>query len=476
MSIIVGRKAEQDELQKSLYSKKPEFIVIYGRRRVGKTFLIKEYFNEQFAFYATGMPNEKTKDQLKSFHESLLDYGDLDKTIPKDWFEAFRRLKNLLKSPHVRHDPASGRIVVFLDEVPWMDTPRSDFRSALDHFWNSFGSSQKDLLLIVCGSATSWIIKHILGNRGGFYNRITNQIYLAPFSLSECEEYYKSNGLQPDKRQVIESYMVFGGIPYYMNFMDRRLSIPQNIDNLLFKENGKLFYEYDNLFRSLYRNPENHKHLIEIMSKAQHGVLRTDLVKRSKLSNGEGLTIALSELEQCGFIRKYKNFTKNKQGFFYQIIDPFVLFAIHFLQKERMDSWINFLNTPEYFAWRGNAFELVCLNHISQLKSALGISGVESTAYSWRSKKTSPGAQIDLLIDRKDGIINLCEMKYTDSPFTIDKNYENNLIHKQTAFLEETQQKKAIHITLVSPEGLKRNEHSDIVVNVITKEDLFRAF
>lgn len=473
MANIIGRKEEQDELQKSLFSGKPEFLVVYGRRRVGKTFLIKEYFNQQFSFYATGMLDKKTRDQLKAFHESLLEYGDLNEKAPKDWFEAFRRLKKLLLEEKVNRDPVSGRRVVFLDEVPWMDTPRSDFRSALDYFWNSWGSSQSDLMLILCGSATSWIIKHILANHGGFYNRITNQIYLAPFSLYECEEYYRSNGLSLNRRQILDSYMVFGGIPYYMNYLDRRLSVPQNVDKLIFSENGKLRYEYDHLFQSLYRNSENHRKLIEVMAGRREGMQRTELAELSGVSDGEGLTKAIAELEQCGFIRKYRNYTKEKQGCFYQVTDPFVIFAINFQKNEKVGSWINHYNTPGYYAWCGNAFEIVCLNHVPQIKAALGISGVESMQYSWRSSKSKPGVQIDLLIDRRDGIINLCEMKYTEKEYAINAAYEKDLIHKQAVFREEVNTEKAVHITLISAEGLKHNTHSDVVVHVITKEELF---
>lgn len=470
---IIGRIKEQDVLNSALHSGKAEFYVVYGRRRVGKTYLIKEYFNQKFSFYATGIANEKTRFQLRAFNLALKQYGCKEQTIPKDWFEAFERLKTILDDPMVYRDPISKKRVVFLDELPWMDTARSDFKSALEFFWNSYGSSQGDLLLIVCGSATSWIISNILLAKGGFYNRITGQIHLYPFSLNECEELLRFNGHSMTRKQVVECYMVFGGIPYYLNCLDKRRSLAQNIDEVCFTEQGQLHYEYENLFRSLFKNCEKHVAIIKTMAKVKAGILRTELAKVKEIGDGETLTKALLELEQCGFIRKYKNYTKDKSGFYYQIIDPFISFALNFLQEPRFSSWLTFINTPAYYNWCGNAFETICLNHLDSIKRALGISGVETMSYSWRSKEQRPGAQIDLLIDRKDEVINICEMKFTNEPFEIDSKYEKNLQNKIYAFRNETLSKKALHLTLISASGLKNNEYTNVVQNVLTTDDLF---
>ena len=470
---IVGRKVEQDKLEQCILSGRPEFVVVYGRRRVGKTFLIKEYFNNAFSFYSTGLLDGKTRSQLKAFNEALGEYGDAEKNIPKDWFEAFRRLRIILEKEDVKRDAVSGRRVVFLDEVPWMDTARSDFRVALDYFWNSWGSSQKDFMLIVCGSATSWIINNILFDTGGFYNRVTRQIHLAPFNLSECEEFFRNNSLSFTRKQIIDSYMVFGGIPYYLNLMDKRLSLVQNIDNLVINSQGQLHYEYDHLFCSLFKNAGNHMKIISALAEKRKGMERTELVKESGVSDGEGLTKALRELEQCGFIRKYKRYSCEKNGAFFQLIDPFVMFSVAFLKDISIDSWQKFYKSASYYSWRGNAFEVVCLHHIPQIKNKLGISGISSSEYAWKSKKNKGGAQIDLLIDRKDDIINLCEAKYTDNEFVIDADYQEELINKAEVFREETASDKAIHITLVTVKGLKRNEYSDVVQNIITGDDLF---
>ena len=470
---IIGRVKEQDSIKQSLMSGRPEFLVVFGRRRVGKTYLIREYFNKQYSFYATGLPKEKMHGQLRAFHDSLLQYGSEDKTIPKDWFEAFRRLRELLESERVRRDPVSERRVVFLDEVPWMDTARSDFQSALDYFWNSWGSGQQDFMLIICGSATSWIIRNILNDTGGFHNRVTRRIHLAPFSLAECEKMLVGNGISMTRSQMLECYMVFGGIPFYLNLLDRRLSLTQNIEKLIIREEGELHYEYINLFQSLFKKAQSHIKVIETLGERKSGMLRADLAQLSGVPDGEGLTKVLTELEQCGFIRKFRNYTKKVNGCFFQLIDPFVLFSLEYIKNRKVDSWVSFYSTPGYYSWRGNAFEILCVNHIPQIKMALGIPAVESTEFSWRSKDSTPGAQIDLVIDRKDGIINLCEMKYTDKPYVIDEEIEKQLLGKREVFRKETSPEKAVHIVLVAASGLQRNEHAYVVQNVIPGDALF---
>lgn len=470
---MIGRVAEQDLLKQCCESPRPEFLVVYGRRRVGKTYLIKEYFNNSFSFYATGLAEQKTRQQLRAFSDSLRLYGHKQKSIPTDWYEAFFCLREILTSDQVQRDAASGKRVVFLDEVPWMDTARSDFRSALDYFWNSWASSQKDLLLIVCGSATSWIIDHLVSDRGSFYNRITRQIHLQPFTLSECRDLLDANGMVMTQQQMLESYMVFGGIPYYLNCLDRRLSLAQNIDALCFQQNGQLYWEYDRLYHSLFKNAEKHLAIIETISASKGGLTRKELVTDPRIGDGEPLTKALRELEQCGFIRKYKNYMKEKQGFYYQLIDPFTLFCLRFRQNSKVSTWLGFINTPAYYAWCGNAFEMVCLLHIHEIKKALGISGVETTECGWRSTTAKPAAQIDLLIDRADGIINVCEMKYTLDAFDIDAAYEGQLRNKLNAFIGETEPRKAVHLTMVCASGLKPGKHTGIVQNVLSGFQLF---
>ena len=471
---MIGRKEEQEVLRDCLASPRPEFLAMYGRRRVGKTYLIREFFNDCFSFYATGVPNLNTRKQLRIFNESLLKYGSTDKTIPGDWLEAFSRLEKLLSSPDVQRDYQSGKRVVFLDELPWLDTARSDFKSALDYFWNSWGSAQKDLVFIVCGSATSWMIRHVVMNTGGLYNRITRQIHLLPFSLGECEQLLQSNGMPFTRRQIMECYMVFGGVPYYLNYLKPQLSLAQNVDALLFQENSPLRHEYTQLFASLFRNAGHHMEITEALSRKSSGLTRTELSQQKNIPDGKELTRCLEELEQCGFIRKYSDFTRAKNSCIYQLTDPFTLFQLTWVQNRKLASWVDFINTPAYYSWCGIAFERVCMLHSRQMKLALGISGISSRDYAWRSKKSSPGAQIDLLIDRKDDVINLCEMKYTQDEYVIDAAYEKELLSKMETFRKESGTQKAILLTMVAINGVKQNAHRGIVMNEIVGNDLFR--
>ncbi len=470
---MIGRENEQKVLMDCLMSNRAEFLVVYGRRRVGKTYLIKEYFHNQFSFYTTGLTETKMQGQLRAFNNALIEEG-ADNSKIKDWFSAFSKLKSFLQGANVKRDPVSGKRVIFLDELPWLDTAKSDFKSALEYFWNSWASTQNDILLIVCGSATSWIINNLLDNKGGFYNRVTRRMHLKPFTLRECELLYQANGVVLTRRQVIESYMVFGGIPFYVNCFDKRLSLAQNINELLFNENGNLFYEHEVLMKSLFKNHEKHAEILNVLSKSKGGTTRVELAKNPIIGDGEPLTKALNELEQCGFIRKYQNFKKIKQGYYFQLIDPFMMFAFRFLKNRKHNNWMAYVNSPSYFAWLGNSFELVVLIHVDQVKKVLGISGVECNEYAWHSTNSNPGAQIDLIIDRKDGIINLCEIKYTTEPFRIDAQYADILQNKVSSFINETKPKSAVHLTFISMEGLKNNEYINLVQNEIDGEELFR--
>ncbi len=469
---IIGRKCEKDCLMQCLKSKRPEFVVVYGRRRVGKTYLIKEFFNQQFSFYATGLTHERMKGQLRGFNASLNEFGYEDPSAPADWFEAFARLKKFLENDKVYREPINNKRVVFLDELPWMDTAKSDFKSALDYFWNSWASSQEDLVLITCGSATSWIITNLLTNRRGFHNRVTRRIHLMPFTLAECEELYELNDIVMTRKQMIESYMFFGGVPYYLNLMDSRLSLTQNVNEMCFKEQGALHDEYYSLFHSLFDKPEKHLAILGALANKKDGMTRAELTRIKEIGGGSVLTKDLRELTECGFIRKFSTVSEGENEEFYQIIDPFTLFSIKFLEDRKFDSWNEYINSPGYNSWRGNSFEIVCLNLIDQIKASLGISGIETKEFAWRSKAEN-GAQVDLVISRKDGVINLCEMKYTNEDYSIDADEYKKIQNRLAQFQKESGTKDAIHVTIVCGTGFKQNKYSGIIQNTILGDDLF---
>lgn len=470
--MIIGRKEEQQILHSAVQSENSEFVAVYGRRRVGKTYLIRETFGYKFTFQHTGLAKGNTKEQLFSFAISLRDAGYDDCPIPKSWLEAFSLLSTYLKNS------TDEKKIVFLDELPWMDTPRSNFISAFEHFWNGWASARKDIVLIICGSATSWIINKVINDHGGLHNRVTKQIALQPFTLKECEMFAQSKGLEMSRYQLAECYMVFGGIPYYWSLLEKGLSLAQNIDKIIFAKNGKLSNEFNQLYASLFKSPEQYIDIVTALGKKKAGMTREEIIVAiDKYSNG-ALSKVLDELEYCGFIRKYNGFDKKSKQAIYQLIDNYTLFYFKFIQQNENNDehfWSASIDSAMHRAWSGLAFERLCMAHTQQIKAALGIAGVLSNVYSWRKEadETSDGAQIDLLIDRKDQVINLCEMKYSLSEYAIDAEYEQKLRNKKSAFIDATNTRKAVHLTMVTTFGIKANAHSGIVQNEITLEDLF---
>jgi len=467
---IIGRAAETRELERYYDSGQPELLIIYGRRRVGKTYLIREYFENKFDFYYTGSVNVANKVNLANFDKALKEYGGETGAASKSWADAFDKLKKLLQKQD------GSRKVVFIDEMPWLDARGSDFLSAFDYFWNSWASANPEILFIGCGSATSWITKKLFKNRGGLHNRVTGRIYLAPFSLGECEEFFKSRNIEITRYQMAECYMIFGGIPYYLNLFAKGLSFSQNVDKLCFAEKAPLRNEFEELYMSLFNDPRRHISIVEALAEKKSGLSRNEIFEAAGLQPNGHLTEALNELEQCGFIEKFTDFTKGKYGSYYFLKDQFTLFFLRYMKDNHSKDeyfWTNYLDDGGHRAWSGYAFEQVCRAHIKQIKARLGITGVSTNATSWRSKGTDPGAQIDLLISRKDGVINLCEMKYSKHPYEIKKTDAALLEWKKAAFSMETGTKSAIHITMVTSFGLEKKGYSSIAQSEVTLDDLF---
>jgi uncharacterized protein len=468
MSEIIGRDYEIDCLKEYTASPSSEFIAVYGRRRVGKTFLIRETFKNDFDFYITGMPKSTTKKQLQNFTTVLKKYNPKKKIdIPENWYEAFQLLIEYLEKLKTKQK------IIFLDELPWFDTHKSDFLSAFEHFWNHWASARKDIKLIVCGSAASWIISKIIKNRGALHNRVTQKIKLFPLTLQETELFLKIKNIHWSKYQIIEVYMAMGGIPFYLNGLRRGKSPTQNIDDLFFRDGGLLKDEFENLYASLFKNPENYIEVVKAISKKTKGLLREEILKITKLPNGGGITKILKELEECGFIRKYIPFDKMERDALYQLTDFYTLFYFNFIFNKDVSKenyWAITSKTPQYRAWSGYAFEQVCSMHLPQIKKELGISGIMSNTASWRSKD----AQIDLLIDRNDQVINICEMMFSINAFTIDKKYAENLRNKIGNLIAQTRTKKAIFLTLITTYGITDNAYAtQLVDNNITIEALF---
>ena len=472
-AMLIGRTEEQDELHAAYNSEYSEFVAVFGRRRVGKTFLIRETFDYKFTFSHTGLAKKNTKAQLQNFQSSLRSQGMPKAPFPENWLEAFDMLATLLSQSDDK------RKVVFIDEMPWMDAPRSSFLTALEHFWNGWASARKDILLIICGSATSWIINKIINNHGGLHNRLTYRIQLLPFTLNECEQYAQSLGLEMNRRQIMECYMIMGGIPYYWSKLKRGKSLPQNIDRLFFARNGELRNEFSQLYASLFNHSEAYIEVINLLGKKKIGMTRNELAESWKKGSNGKLTTILKDLESCGFIRKYHSIGMKSKNAIFQLIDNYTLFYFKFIEDNLVNDehyWTKSHDTPMFFAWAGLAFERVCLLHTKQIKEKLGIGGIISSEYAWRSLATSehPGTQIDLLIDRNDDVINLCEMKYSKAAFSIDSDYDETLQRRCDIFKSETKTSKAVHLTLITSIGLVRNAYSYDIQNTITADDLFK--
>ena len=468
---IVGRAKEQSALKQYYESKAPEFLVVYGRKRVGKTFLVREYFSGKFDFYVTGLANGKKEAQLQSWGNAIKScFGDSEAHF-SNWLDAFAQLQAKLEKKS-----KSKRKVIFIDEIPWLDTQKSGFLMALEHFWNGWATGRADIFLIICGSATSWFVNNLLKNRGGLYNRVTRRMRLLPFNISETEAYLKEKEINLGRYRICEAYMIFGGVPYYYSLLGRGLSLPQNVDALCFAEDGALRGEFDELYAALYKNSEKYVKIVTALSSKTKGLTRDEIIDATGLTSGGGMTQLLDELELCGFIRSYPNYLMDENLCMYQLIDPFSLFHLRFIKGKKPKNprfWTGNLESPSLSAWKGYAFEQLCLYHSEQIKQALGLAAISTEISSWRSRKSQPGVQIDLIIDRKDGIINLCEIKYSKSEYSISSKEETQLRNKIAVFETETKTRKAVHLTMVTTFGVVKDSHAGHVQSEVVLDDLF---
>ena len=476
---IIGRTYEQHILQNISEEKEARLIAVYGRRRVGKTYLIKYFFDEKFDFYFTGSFETPMKTQLTLFRDALFQYSNERRPMPKDWFEAFSQLKDYLQRTNEK------RIVVFLDELPWMDTPKSNFLAAFSYFWNTWGSTRDGLKLVVCGSATSWMLDNVVGDKGGLYGRSSRSIYIAPFTLYEVEWFLKQRkGIVWNRYQILEAYMILGGIPYYLDMLEKGLPFSQNIDNLFFHDKAPLRTEYDFLFRSLFKSSTIYRQVVEAVATKNKGLTLKEIKAVLKAGDGGALTEVLDNLCKCDFVRKYTPFGKKEKGSIYQLTDLYSYYYLKFIgNRTGLDEhyWSNIKDGARN-AWAGYAFEQVCLHHISQIRGALSIKGVLTNICSWSSPKQTdkdgtewPGVQIDLLLCRGDHIVDVCEMKYCQSEFVLTEKSEQHLRERNATFAHFTRAKEALHTVLVTTYGLKQNQYSGSIDAVVTMDDLFTS-
>ena len=473
---IIGRKKEIEDLTRITASSKSEFLAVYGRRRVGKTFLIREFFDYQFDFQMSGLANADTSQQLFNFHtalsrQSALYFGHQ----PENWLVAFQRLID-----HLEALETGKKKIIFFDELPWLDTKSSDFVMGLEHFWNSWASNRRDVLLITCGSAASWMINVLINHTGGLHNRVTNRLKIEPFCLQEVEVFLQKKNCVFERYQTLQLYMALGGIPFYLDAIKPDLSAAQNIQRLFFEKNSFLKNEFFNLYRSLFKKHAIYEQIVEVLSSKPYGLQRNELIKLSSLSSGGTLTKVLADLEESGFITSYAPFDDKNKNTIYRLSDYYTAFFFRFIKDspyKGKDAWLNLIDNPLYWAWQGFSFEQICIDHIAQVKKGLGIQSVLSKEVTWKGRTETKAAQIDLLIDRRDQVINICECKFSLDTFTIDKAYADKLRQKISVFKDVTRTRKAVFLTMLTTYGVEKNKYANLLVqNEVTMNDLFAIY
>lgn len=475
-ALVVGRKVQKEIFKEALKSSKSEFVVVYGRRRVGKTFLVKNVLGKYINFEMTGIQDGDLNDQLQNFADKLSDFSKVDVAKPKKWMQAFSMLRKYLSNKK-----GNKKKVIFLDELPWIDTHKSKFLGMLGHFWNDW-AVHNNVLLVVCGSAASWMIKNILDNKGGLHNRATQYIPLQPFTLFETEQFLKAKKIKANRYQIVQLYMALGGIPYYLELLKANQSIPQNIDRLCFETTGFLRNEFDRLYKSLFEKADNHIAVVKALASKWKGLSRKEIVNLTGLSNSGSLTRILEELEKSAFIQSYFPFGKKKKGTLYRLTDNFSLFYLKLISKRGLQNqknvFLKIFTDQSFKVWCGYAFENTCFIHYRQIAKALGIDAIfhEFSSFQFLGDDTYNGIQIDLLVDRADGVINLCEVKFSNSDYRLTPNYKKQLRERATIFAAVTPSRKSIFTTLITTYGLSNtHENVEVIQNVITLNELFQS-
>lgn len=472
MATLIGREKETALLKEYISSGRAEFIGLYGRRRVGKTFLINQALHDQLAFSVSGLLYGKKSEQVSAFQIALREYG-YDKPLTKNWLELFHALQDLLKSKMKKRKPC----IIFIDELPCFDRKGGSFVRALGQFWNTWASLHDEVKLIVCGSATSWMVRNLINNRGGLHNRLTHTMHLAPFTLKETEEYLNANGFRWSRLMTAQSYMMLGGVPYYLSLLRNDQSLTQNIDRLCFSKDGELVSEYESLYKSLFDNTTPYLKIIQVLSANKDGLTRVELAKKMKVADNGHLSEQLKDLQNCDLIRCYHIREKKVKatGGIFQLTDFFTLFHLTFVTKQFEDEqyWLHHLGTPKVNTWYGYAFERLCMAHIPQIKRALKIDGIGTEYYAWRSKTKDAKAQIDLIIERADKMINLCEIKFSDGPYLLTKSESEKIKARNNSFIEQTGTRCGILPTLITANGAVANGYTSEMAFLLTLEELF---
>ncbi|MBS5527999.1 MAG: ATP-binding protein [Prevotella sp.] len=473
---FIQREKECGELTRCMESHRSEFAIVYGRRRVGKTYLIENYFKGRFDFKFVGTREASTRTQLFNFARELKKYSGKSVGRLSTWSDAFYALEEYLETL-----PQDRKRVVFFDEMPWIDSSHSDFVRSLEYFWNSWAVSQRNIMFVATGSATSWMVDKIVANKGGLHGRITSRIHVAPFTLHETEDYLRQIGAEWDRLQIAQSYMLLGGVPFYYSLIDPGDSLAQNVDRLFFHEDGALRLEFDELYHALFKNADLYLSVVKLLCEHKGGMTNQEISKALNFSGGK-LTTVLRNLERCDFIERWNQYGNKKRLTQFRMVDFFTLFYHKFVESNNLKDenwWSNNMRERSVMSWMGNTFEILCMRHRKQIKEALRIDAIGTSISAWRqtgkSDTDSDGAQIDMLIERADRIIHLCEMKFSENLYTISKDYELALRNRAAIFKEATQSRLTLVHTFVTTYGVKDGKHKSIVHSEVTMDDLFNA-
>lgn len=472
--MLIGRKKEIQLLNEVLSSSKAEMIAVLGRRRVGKTFLINNVYGDDIIFRQTGVRNATNEEQLRAFIDNVERLVGKKVEKVKDWLDAFSRLRDALE-PKLLKDKKQ---VLFFDELSWLAVKGAKFLDFLGYFWNDWASRQ-NLVIVLCGSASSWIIQKVINDKGGLHNRVTKYIRLKPFTLLETEKYLKSKHFTFTRYQIVQLYMAFGGVPLYLEEVRRGKSVIQNINDICFEKNGLLRDEFNRLYPALFENADNHIAVIRALAKSHKGLSRQEIIKSAKVANGSSTSKVLEELEQSDFIMAYHPYKKKKKDKIYRLTDEYSLFYLKFIENTAYEGEGTFMQLSDKQAfkiWSGYAYEGVCMKHVKQIKRALGVGGVYTTTHSYlkQATKEEEGIQVDMLIERADRVINLFEIKFYNTEFVFTKSYGEQLRKRLWVFQRLSKTRKHVWLTMITTFGVKHNQHSlGLVEFVLTLDDLF---
>lgn len=476
MEKLIGRERECEELEWALKSQRSELVVLYGRRRVGKTFLVRRFFGDTYSFHYVGAHKQKKEVQLQNFKEALERFSG-NQDIPEfgNWHEAFQQLAEYLGNC------ADKRKILFFDEMPWMDTKGSEFVDELEYFWANWVQNRDDIVFIACGSATSWMKEKLEENQGGLHNRITHRIYLRPFYLNECKVYLEEHGFEWSDYQILQCYMIFGGVPYYLSLLRPYLSLSENVDTLIFRRGGDLSDEFKELYSALFSKADRYISIVKLLSKKREGFTRSEIELSTGFSGG-GLTKMLDNLERCDFIVSYAQFGHKTKMTLYRLSDFYTLFYFRYVEDNRSRDeqyWQHHHTDRSVESWEGFTFEEICLRHLSHIKYGLGISGIATESSSWRyvpkKEDSRSGAQVDLVIKRADRIIHLVEMKFSETSYNVTKEYEDKLQQRKALFIEATGTTHNVVHTFITPSGVSRGIHSSFIHSQLTSKHLFAS-